>query len=62
MNCGLDIAGTGFLTTYAYDLAKHKTTITQGAQTRVFQTDSFQTSRTARSGQPAINSAMDLAC
>ena len=41
VNCGLDIAGTGFLTTYAYDLANHKTTITQGAQTRVFQTDSL---------------------
>jgi RHS repeat-associated protein len=37
--CGMDIAGTGFLTTYAYDLANHKTTITQGAQTRIFQTD-----------------------
>ncbi len=37
--CGLDIGGTGFLTSYAYDLANHKTTITQGAQTRVFQTD-----------------------
>ena len=38
--CGTDIAGTGFLTTYAYDLANHKTTVTQGAQTRIFQTDS----------------------
>ena len=38
-SCGLDIAGTGFITTYAYDLANHKTTITQGSQTRVFQTD-----------------------
>jgi RHS repeat-associated protein len=37
--CGMDIAGTGFLTNYSYDLADHKTTITQGAQTRVFQTD-----------------------
>lgn len=37
--CGQDIAATGFLTTYAYDLANHKTTITQGVQTRVFQTD-----------------------
>jgi len=39
-NCGLDIAGTGFLTSYAYDLFNHKTTITQGVQTRVFQADS----------------------
>lgn len=37
--CGLDIAGTGYLTTYSYDLANHKTTITQGVQQRVFQTD-----------------------
>ena len=37
--CGLDISGTGFSTTYAYNLANHTTTTTQGAQTRVFQTD-----------------------
>ncbi len=35
----MDIAGTGFLTNYAYDLVNHKTTITQGAQQRIFQTD-----------------------
>ncbi|MBW8870041.1 MAG: hypothetical protein JF563_04585, partial [Acidobacteriales bacterium] len=40
-DCGLDIAGTGYLTTYSYDLANHKTTITQGVQQRVFQTDSL---------------------
>jgi RHS repeat-associated protein len=39
VSCGTDIAGTGFTTTYSYDLANHKTTITQGVQTRVFQTD-----------------------
>ncbi|MBX6362084.1 MAG: RHS repeat protein, partial [Acidobacterium ailaaui] len=38
-NCGTDISGTGYLTTYVYDLANHKTTVTQGVQTRVFQTD-----------------------
>lgn len=38
-DCGLDISGTGFLTTYAYDLPNHTTTITQGAQHRDFQTD-----------------------
>jgi RHS repeat-associated protein len=37
--CGMDITGTGFLTTYAYNLANHTTTITQGAQQRVVQTD-----------------------
>jgi len=37
--CGTEIAGTGFLTNYTYDLANHKVTINQGAQTRVFQTD-----------------------
>jgi RHS repeat-associated protein len=39
VNCGMDIAGTGFLTTFTYNLASHTTTITQGAQTRTFQTD-----------------------
>ncbi|HEY4354460.1 MAG TPA: RHS repeat-associated core domain-containing protein [Acidobacteriaceae bacterium] len=39
VSCGMDIAGTGYLTTYAYDLLNHTTTITQGAQQRVFQTD-----------------------
>ena len=37
--CELDISGTGFSTAYVYDFANHKTTVTQGAQTRVFQTD-----------------------
>ena len=43
--CGTDITGTttGFLMTYAYSVANHTTTTTQGAQTgsysRVFQTD-----------------------
>jgi RHS repeat-associated protein len=37
--CGMDIPGTGFLTNYSYDLANRKTTITQGGQTRIFQTD-----------------------
>ena len=43
-SCGLDIPGTGFLTTYVYatDTAAGnalKTTVTQGAQTRAFETD-----------------------
>ncbi len=38
-SCGMDLANSGFLTNYAYDLANHKITITQGAQQRVFQTD-----------------------
>jgi RHS repeat-associated protein len=37
--CGTDIGGTGFTTTYAYALATPTTTVTQGAQTRTFQTD-----------------------
>jgi YD repeat-containing protein len=47
VNCGLDIAGSGFLTTYGYDWVGHTTVITQGsqesttAQTRSFQTDSL---------------------
>ncbi|MDE1161933.1 MAG: hypothetical protein PW792_08295 [Acidobacteriaceae bacterium] len=39
VDCGMDIAGTGYLTTYAYDLANHTTTVTQGSQTRTFVTD-----------------------
>jgi RHS repeat-associated protein len=39
--CGTDITGTGFVTSYAYNLASHTTTITQGMQQRVFQTDSL---------------------
>jgi RHS repeat-associated protein len=42
--CGLDIAATGFLTTYAYSTDTsagnaRKTVVTQGAQTRTFETD-----------------------
>jgi RHS repeat-associated protein len=37
--CGMDIPGTGFVTSYAYALAAHTTTVTQGAQTRTFATD-----------------------
>lgn len=38
-NCGLDLPGTGYLTTYAYDPASGTTTITQGAQQRILRTD-----------------------
>lgn len=38
-DCGMKIAGTGFLTTYDYDTVNLKVTVHQGAQTRVFQTD-----------------------
>jgi RHS repeat-associated protein len=38
-NCGTDISGTGFSTSFAYDLANHKATVTQGVQSRIFQTD-----------------------
>jgi RHS repeat-associated protein len=41
VNCGMDMAGNGFLTNYNYDLVNHKTTVTQGVQSRVFQTDSL---------------------
>ena len=37
--CGMDVAGSGFLTSYAYDMANHKVTVNQGGQVRVFQTD-----------------------
>jgi RHS repeat-associated protein len=38
-SCGTDISGTGYTTAYSYTLATPTTTITQGAQTRVFQSD-----------------------
>jgi RHS repeat-associated protein len=38
-SCGTDILGTGYSTTYAYALSTGTTTVTQGAQTRTFQTD-----------------------
>jgi RHS repeat-associated protein len=41
VNCGLDIAGTGFLTQYGYDWANHNTIVVQGNQSRSFQTDSL---------------------
>jgi RHS repeat-associated protein len=46
VNCNLDITGTGFLTTYAYstDTSKSnalKVAVTQGAQTRTFETDAL---------------------
>jgi hypothetical protein len=50
VNCGLDYPGSGYLTTYAYNLASHTTTITQGAQTRIFTTDSL--GRTVSTQEP----------
>lgn len=53
VNCGLNIGGTGFLTTYAYaagSTGNQITTITQGAQTRIFQTDSL--GRTVSTQEP----------
>lgn len=38
-NVAMDIGGTGFVTGYSYNLVSHITTVTQGAQTRAFQTD-----------------------
>jgi RHS repeat-associated protein len=37
--CGTYIAGTGYVTSYGYNLAAGTTTITQGHQSRVFQSD-----------------------
>ena len=49
-SCGLDLPGTGYLTLYAYNLSNHTTTISQGSQTRVFQTDSL--GRTTYASEP----------
>jgi RHS repeat-associated protein len=46
--CGMDIAGTGYTTTYAY--SGNSTIITQGAQTRTFTTD--WAGRTTYTGEP----------
>ena len=40
-SCGLDIPGSGYLTTYAYSFPSLTTTVTQGVQTRSFQSDSL---------------------
>ena len=50
VSCGMDIAGTGFITSYSYNLAQNTTTITQGVQSRVIQTD--QTGRTISVTEP----------
>ncbi len=49
-NCGLDLPETGFITSYTYNLASHTTMVSQGAQTRTFQTDSV--GRTTFTNEP----------
>lgn len=48
--CGGDIGGNGLLTAYSYNIAQHLTTVTQGVQTRTFQTDAA--GRTIRTTEP----------
>jgi YD repeat-containing protein len=38
-SCGLDYTGTGFLTTYGYDVQNNLLSVTQGAETRSFSYD-----------------------
>lgn len=38
-NCGTDIVGTGYTSTYSYAIATGTATVNQGGQTRTFQTD-----------------------
>ncbi len=38
-SCGMDIAGTGFVTTYVYSMGSNQVNITQGSQSRVFTVD-----------------------
>ena len=38
-SCGMDISGTGWVTSYTYNMAGHTTTVAEGAQTRTFVTD-----------------------
>ena len=55
-SCGTDISGTGFVTTYTYTTetsdALQVTTVTQGAQTRVFKVDSL--GRTVYTSEPEV--------
>lgn len=56
-NCGTDISAQGFVTSYQYDLDPNlsynqRTTITQGSQTRVFETDSV--GRTVSTTEPEV--------
>ena len=37
--CGMDIAGTGFVTTYVYSMGSNQVNITQGSQSRAFTVD-----------------------
>jgi YD repeat-containing protein len=46
----MDINGNGYVTKYSYSLPNHTTTILQGAQQRVFQTDSV--GRTISTSEP----------
>lgn len=53
--CGTDISAQGFVTSYQYDLDPNasynqRTTVTQGAQTRIFETDSV--GRTVSTTEP----------
>lgn len=54
ISCGTDIAGTGFVTTFSYAMPSHTTTVTQGQQTRTFQTD--WTGRTVSASEPETGS------
>jgi len=48
--CNTGIGATGFKTTFSYNDAYHVTTVTQGAQTRTFQTDAI--GRTTYTNEP----------
>ncbi len=51
VDCGADQGPySGFLTTYLYALASHSTTVYQGSQARVFQTDAI--GRTTHTSEP----------
>ncbi len=38
-NCGTDISGTGFVTSYSYNIVNNQVSVAQGAQTRTFESD-----------------------
>jgi len=58
-SCGLDIAATGFLTTYAYNTLNNLTTVTQGTMaTRTFNFDSL--SRMTSESEPEWGSGSTM--
>ncbi len=55
-SCGLKIAGTGFLTTYTYDVLDNLKTVTQGVITRTFNYDGLSELTSANNAESGTTS------